>query len=186
MLSSLGPGAPFRIGNSSAATYDVVLAFDYENLNTPISQTARALKAALEEVGLGAGHGKRLDVVAHRWAGWCRAGIEREKDGHRIVSRLVMLGTPNGGSPWPTVHSLATMGLTAAVNVVTVVPARIYRAFTGARRPRRHDGADESGLAPHRRPLRPGQPRGALRPGGGQHVAARRPEAQGLARSGSG
>src|SRR5262249_54405765 len=84
-----------------ADRYDLVLTFDYENLNDPIQDTARALKERLEHAGIVPGTGKRLDVVAHSMGGLvARWFIERE-GGDRVVRRLVMLGTPNGGSPWP-------------------------------------------------------------------------------------
>ena len=41
-----------------AELYDLVLGFDYENINTSIEENARLLKKRLEAVGLGANHGK--------------------------------------------------------------------------------------------------------------------------------
>jgi hypothetical protein len=41
--------------------------------------------------------------------------IERE-GGDRVVRRLVMLGTPNGGSPWPAVADWATTALAVGLN----------------------------------------------------------------------
>ena len=59
----------------------------------------------------GAGHGKTLDIAAHSMGGLVsRWFIERE-GGNQIVRRLVMLGTPNGGSPWPQVVDWATVAL---------------------------------------------------------------------------
>ncbi len=84
-----------------ASLYDVILTFDYENLNTTIEDNGRALKVRLQAVGLGAGHGKALDIAAHSMGGLVsRWFIERE-GGNQVARRLVMLGTPNGGSPWP-------------------------------------------------------------------------------------
>ena len=89
-----------------ADRYDLVLTFDYENLQDPIADTARALKDRMAAVGLGPpDHGKSLDIVAHSMGGLVsRWFIERE-GGNRVVRRLVMLGTPNGGSPWPRVRT---------------------------------------------------------------------------------
>ncbi len=96
--------------------YDLILAFDYENLKTPIEENARGLKKRLEEVGLGEGHGKTLHVVAHSMGGLVsRWFIERE-GGNKIVERLVMLGTPNAGSPWPSAEDWATGMLTVGLN----------------------------------------------------------------------
>ena len=104
-----------------ASLYDLVLTFDYENLNTTIEDNGRLLKARLEAVGLGAGHGKTLDIAAHSMGGLVsRWFIERE-GGNQIVRRLVMLGTPNGGSPWPRVFDWATVALTLGLNHLTAI-----------------------------------------------------------------
>jgi pimeloyl-ACP methyl ester carboxylesterase len=86
--------------------YDLVLTFDYENLNTTIEENARSLKQRLADMGLGANHGKELHIVAHSMGGLVsRWFIERE-GGNKIVQHLVMLGTPNAGSPWPAVQDM--------------------------------------------------------------------------------
>ena len=104
-----------------ASLYDLVLTFDYENLNTTIEDNGRLLKARLEAVGLGAGHGKTLDIAAHSMGGLVsRWFIERE-GGNQIVRRLVMLGTPNGGSPWPRVVDWATVALGLGLNHLTAI-----------------------------------------------------------------
>jgi pimeloyl-ACP methyl ester carboxylesterase len=96
--------------------YDLVLTFDYENLNDPIGDTARSLKQRLEDAGLGPNHGKALDLFAHSMGGLVsRWFIERE-GGHRVVTRLIMLGTPNNGSPWPRVQDWATTALAFGLN----------------------------------------------------------------------
>ncbi len=96
-----------------ASLYDLVLTFDYENLNTTIEENGRLLKERLEAAGLGSGHGKTLDIAAHSMGGLVsRWFIERE-GGNQVVRRLVMLGTPNGGSPWPKVVDWATVALGA-------------------------------------------------------------------------
>ena len=82
-----------------AAQYDLVLTYDYENLSTPVQDIARALKAQLARVGISADSGKRMDIVAHSMGGLVsRWFIERE-GGAAMVDRLVMVGTPNGGTP---------------------------------------------------------------------------------------
>ncbi len=52
--------------------------------------------------------------------------IEQE-GGNHVVRRLVMLGTPNGGSPWPQVFDWATLALTLGLNHLTAIawPASI-------------------------------------------------------------
>jgi triacylglycerol esterase/lipase EstA (alpha/beta hydrolase family) len=68
--------------------YDLVLTFDYENLNDPIGDTARGLKRRLEEVGLVAGSGKKVDIVAHSMGG--------------LVSRWFIACTPAASQSCPT------------------------------------------------------------------------------------
>jgi pimeloyl-ACP methyl ester carboxylesterase len=105
-----------------AGLYDLILTFDYENLNTPITENARLLREQLVDVGLGPGPVQKLDVAAHSMGGLVsRWFIERE-GGDRIVRRLVMLGTPNGGSPWPGVVDWATIALGLGLNGLTGTP----------------------------------------------------------------
>lgn len=112
-------GLPYAVANPPSAVderYDLVLAFDYENINTPIEETAIKLKEHLMAVGLGPYHGKTLHVVAHsmgclvtRWF------IERE-GGREIVQKAVLVAPPNAGSPWARIQDLALVGLGAAIN----------------------------------------------------------------------
>ncbi len=114
-----------------ASLYDLVLTFDYENLNTKIEENGRLLKAKLEAARLVPGHGKVLDVVAHSMGGLVsRWFIERE-GGNQVVRRLVMLGTPNGGSPWPRVFDWATVALALGLNHLTAIawPASVLGGF---------------------------------------------------------
>jgi pimeloyl-ACP methyl ester carboxylesterase len=77
-----------------------VLTYDYENLSTPIGQTAQTLKAQLEAVGLKDNDGKQLTLLVHSMGGLVsRWFIERE-GGNEVVDHLVMCGTPNVGSPF--------------------------------------------------------------------------------------
>jgi pimeloyl-ACP methyl ester carboxylesterase len=96
--------------------YDLILAFDYENLNTEIERTARDLKQRLADIGLGVGHDKQLHIAAHSMGGLVsRWFIEREA-GNRVVQHLVMLGTPNAGSPWPVVEDWVTSLIAIGLN----------------------------------------------------------------------
>jgi hypothetical protein len=110
--SAFHPGAG-RSLEPSAKDYDLVLTFDYENLNTEIEANARLLQERLEQAGLGPDHGKTLHMVAHSMGGLVSRWFIEHLDGHRSVQRLVMLGTPNGGSPWPSVEdwAMATIGI---------------------------------------------------------------------------
>jgi ABC-type branched-subunit amino acid transport system substrate-binding protein/uncharacterized caspase-like protein len=114
--------------------YDLILTFDYENINTSISEIARILKEELAKVGLTANHGKSLQIVAHSMGGLVsRWFIERE-EGNQVVQHLVMLGTPNAGSPWPTVQDLATLALGIGLNSLSSVawPVKILGCLVSA------------------------------------------------------
>lgn len=96
--------------------YDLVLAFDFENIKTDITETAKDLKNRLAAVGLGSAHGKTLHVVAHSLGGLVtRWFIERE-GGKDVIQHLVMLGTPHAGSPWSTLEGWATAMLAIGLN----------------------------------------------------------------------
>lgn len=77
--------------------FDLVLAYDYENLHTPIAETARELKAQLDAAGVGDGH--HLTLLAHSTGGLVARWFVEREGGHGIVDHLVMCGTPNHGSP---------------------------------------------------------------------------------------
>jgi hypothetical protein len=100
------------------AGYDVVLIFDYESLHTGIDETARDLKQRLAAVGLGANHGKTLHIVAHSMGGLVSRWFIEQEGGKAVVQHLVMLGTPNGGLPWPMMQKWANHGLTLLLNYV--------------------------------------------------------------------
>lgn len=109
--------------------YDLVLAFDYESLNTPIDQTARELKQLLSEVGLTPDHGKTLHILAHSMGGLVSRSFIEQYGGDEVVSHLIMVGTPNGGSPWATVYDLATTLLLFSLNLsaVPVAPSLLEK-----------------------------------------------------------
>ncbi|QAY72074.1 hypothetical protein ET445_00730 [Agromyces protaetiae] len=115
------------------AGFDVILTFDYESIGTGIADTGKALAKRLVAAGLGTGHGKRLDIVAHSMGGLVsRYAIEVERSVD--VSTLVTFGTPNAGSPWPTVQDWATTGLGLAANAFafTAWPVAVVGWLVGA------------------------------------------------------
>ncbi len=99
-----------------ASAYDLVLTFDYENLNTPIEENGKLLKERLEAVGLGANHGKTLHIVAHSMGGLVSRWFIEQEGGNQVVEHLIMLGTPNAGSPWSTVSDWALTTLSIGLN----------------------------------------------------------------------
>ena len=119
---------------SLSELYDVILTFDYENLNTPIEQNAQFLKRRLRDVGLGENHGKELHIIAHSMGGLVsRWFIERE-GGNKVVQHLIMLGTPNAGSPWPVVEDWVKLTLGIALNGLSLIawPASVLAGLMGA------------------------------------------------------
>jgi hypothetical protein len=102
--------------------YDLILTFDYENLNTPIEKNAQLLKQRLIEIGLGPNHGKTLHIIAHSMGGLVSRWLIEREGGNEIAQHLVMLGTPNGGSPWPTVEDWGITALSFGLNNLVPIP----------------------------------------------------------------
>ncbi|MEO6114176.1 MAG: hypothetical protein ABIP07_07015, partial [Sphingomicrobium sp.] len=104
-------------GSGLDTKFDLVLSYDYENLATPIEQTARALRDDLARVGIRADDGKKLTMIAHSMGGLVSRRMIECEGGSDVVDHLVMCGTPNGGSPLGQVEGarqilmmLATIG----------------------------------------------------------------------------
>jgi pimeloyl-ACP methyl ester carboxylesterase len=103
-------------GKKLKEMYDVVLTFDYENLDTPIEETAALLRDKLAGVGLGPDHGKTFHIIAHSMGGLVSRWFVEQLEGNKVVSKLIMLGTPNQGSPYGSLYEMATPLLATAVN----------------------------------------------------------------------
>jgi hypothetical protein len=113
------------------ASYDLVLMFDYESLNTPIETTAQMLKDKLESCGLGAEHTAQLDIIAFDMGGLVtRWMIEKEQCDDGRINQVVLLGVPNQGCPWASLqdkgHDMAKNwaygSLTLILNNLTAIP----------------------------------------------------------------
>ncbi len=111
-------------GKSIAAHFDVVLTFDYENLSTPISETAADLKKQLAAAGLGAEDGKQVTILAHSMGGLVSRWFIEQEGGREMVDHLVMAGTPNNGSPFGKVDSARKL-----FNMMTMVAINGLTAF---------------------------------------------------------
>lgn len=109
------------------AEYDLLLTFDYENINTPVNETAAELKRKLTAAGLGTKPAQQFDIVAHSMGGLVARWLIEQQGGGSLVSRLITAGAPNGGSPWPVLHDWATIALTFGLNQLAHAfwPARI-------------------------------------------------------------
>ncbi|ULQ51780.1 caspase family protein [Flavihumibacter fluvii] len=103
-------------GNTLEKKADLVLSFDYENLHTPIDQTARDLKASLVSAGFTDGASKELIIMAHSMGGLVSRYFIEKEEGNKMVTRLYMFGTPNNGTPWADVRDLAETLITYAIN----------------------------------------------------------------------
>ncbi|MGC1217018.1 MAG: caspase family protein [Phormidesmis sp.] len=101
--------------------YDLVLTCDYESLNTSIAMTAMQIKQRLAAIGLEPGHDKTLHIVAHSMGGLVSRWLIEKEGGDGLVQHLIMLGTPNAGSPWPVVQAGLTKALSFAINGLSTV-----------------------------------------------------------------
>jgi pimeloyl-ACP methyl ester carboxylesterase len=107
--------------------FDLVLAFDYENLHTPIEVTAGKLEQLLrEEAGISAASGKSITILAHSMGGLVSRYFIQNLGGAQVVKHLVMAGTPNAGSALgriTTYRDYAVPLLTFLVNLPWGIPA---------------------------------------------------------------
>lgn len=101
--------------------YDLILAFDYDSYSTGIRQTALDLKKRLTDAGLGSGHGKTLHVVAHSMGGLVSRWMIEKEGANQMVQHLIMLGTPNNGSPWPKMKDWLGWAVTIGLSKITLV-----------------------------------------------------------------
>ncbi len=95
--------------------YDLMLTFDYENLGTPISETARILKELLTECG--ATQGKYVDFLVHSMGGLVTRWMIEKEGGDAFVKQLFMFGTPNGGSAFSKLAPVLNGLIALAANI---------------------------------------------------------------------
>jgi pimeloyl-ACP methyl ester carboxylesterase len=93
---------------------ELVLAFEYENSGAPLQEVARDLLERIRAAGIN--EGKPARAVAHSTGGLVARWLIERAGGEKIISQLIMLGTPNGGWPWPSLRSWATVALGCAMN----------------------------------------------------------------------
>jgi pimeloyl-ACP methyl ester carboxylesterase len=80
------------------------------------------LRQRLAAVALEPGHEKTLHIVAHSMGGLVSRWFIERLGGSKTVQHLVMLGTPNGGSPWPTIEEWAVVALSFGLNNLMPIP----------------------------------------------------------------
>ena len=106
---------------------DLVLTFDYENLNTTIEKSAAILKQKLNDLGITEQDNKKLIIVAHSMGGLVARYMIEHLNGSPLVDSLVMAGTPNGGSKFgdipSMIHKLSWFCTIGLKFFPTVIPA---------------------------------------------------------------
>ena len=104
--------------------FDLVLTYDYENLSTPIAETAQALQSQLAAAGLREADDKRLTLLVHSMGGLVSRWFIERLDGHKVVDHLVMCGTPNHGSPFGKIDEARKI-----LNVLTTLSMNYLPVF---------------------------------------------------------
>ena len=111
-------------------TVDLVLAYDYENLNSTIDANAGKLKEALAAVGIQAARRgmlrKKFTILAHSMGGLVSRCYIEQLGGNTVVPKLILAGTPNGGSNLSNLvkyRDNALLLLPLAVNIGLAIPA---------------------------------------------------------------
>lgn len=118
-----------------AAGLDFILTYDYENLATPVSTTAETLHKDLQAAGFGgAGKPLELSIVAHSMGGLVSRWLIEKVPGVNYVKRLILVGSPCGGSEMAKLGISAFGMLTQALNVT----GPIKFAITGLARLLKH------------------------------------------------
>lgn len=106
--------------------FDAVISYDYENLNTPIEETAQLLKDDLAKAGIKPEGGKRLTIIAHSMGGLVSRWFIEQLEGSQVVHKLIQLGTPNGGSETSdfrqSVFSMMSLAMNGAVFLKPYLP----------------------------------------------------------------
>lgn len=115
--------------------YDLVLSFDYENLNSSIrDDISWSLKDQLERVGFNANDGKELHILAQGMGCLVARWMVEQRKGKEFVDRLILAGPPNQGSVLghlETCRKFATMALSLALNVVSPLASWAGGLFKG-------------------------------------------------------
>ncbi len=117
--------------DNSKAKYDLVLTFDYECLNTPIEKIAENLAIVLSERSIDENTDKKLTIVAHSMGGLVSRILIEKLGKANLVKKLIMAGTPNGGSVLgnaPSYISMTTDVLTLGLSYALIAH---YLAWAG-------------------------------------------------------
>lgn len=122
---------------------DLVLAYDYENLNSTIESNAGKLKDALTSVGIKPDKkgkfNKKFSILAHSMGGLVSRYYVEHLAGNEVVAKLILAGTPNGGSNLAVVakyRDTALFLLPFALNLGLAIPgiATILGILNGSKK----------------------------------------------------
>ncbi len=80
--------------------FDLVLGYDFENLNTSIPETAVDFEKQLVAAGFGKDDDKNVTILAHSMGGLIARQFIEQGVGKDCVDSLIMCGTPNNGTPF--------------------------------------------------------------------------------------
>lgn len=112
--------------------FPTILAFDYENLNTNIEDTAQKLKSMLADCGITAQ--KNVTIIAHSMGGLVSRHLIEHLEGDQFVHQLLQCGTPNTGSEIADFRQKTTGWLAAGMNGVAFFqPYMAAASFFGNR-----------------------------------------------------
>lgn len=110
-------------------SYAAVFTFDYENLNTPIDETARHLAQCLKDLKLA---NKQLTIIAHSMGGLVARYMIEQEGMDKTVRRLVQAGTPNAGSELSDFRKKMTGWIGMGINGVAFIqPYLTILSFIG-------------------------------------------------------
>jgi len=119
--------------------HDLILTFDYENLNTPIEKIAANFKKALEDAGITENSGKKITILSHSMGGLVSRYFIEVLNGKKLVKHLIMAGTPNEGSRIGKVPNTRDKFLTLlgfALNFIGEIPfaGKIVKVLDGSKK----------------------------------------------------
>lgn len=86
--------------------YDLILYYSYDLLYTSFEENAKFLSSHLSDVGLGRGHEKTLVTVGISIGGLLSRYFVEAELGNEVIQHLILVGTPNQGSPFDNAQSI--------------------------------------------------------------------------------